>query len=647
MRHLDHIQSPADLKKLSEAELKVLAIEIRQFLLESLSKTGGHLASNLGIVELTIALHKVFNSPEDKIIFDVGHQGYVHKLLTGRRAQFSTLRQLDGMSGFLKRSESEHDAFEAGHSSTSLSAALGFAKARSLKGTKENVIAVIGDGALTGGMAFEALNHIGHDREKVIIILNDNEMSISENVGGLSKYLDRIRTSNNYYWLKGETESILGKVPGVGDAMARGLKRLKGSVKYFFVPGMLFEDLGITYIGPVDGHDLGALTQSLNRAKDAHDGPILIHVLTKKGKGFLPAELDPDKYHGVGKFSLSKGVSELPAVKTLSQAFGDTLTALAAEDQRIVALTAAMCDGTGLENFRACHPKRFFDVGIAEQHAVTLSASLAAAGMKPVFAVYSTFLQRAYDQVLHDVCIQNANVTLAVDRAGLVGQDGETHHGMFDLSFLQPLPNMAIYSPKDADELEATLTFVMKRESGPVTVRYPRGAASTLLPFKGSVDEPYVERMEGDDFALIAVGNVFSNALEAFEALTELGYCGRLINPRRLKPLPMVGLTQCIGEARAIFTLEDNVLTGGFGERITLALDSSHYNVTNFAVPDTFVGHGSIPQLHEQLGLSGKRVAARISEALVKAKGTAQGIDPGTTGKTSPDTAQANGVDYE
>jgi 1-deoxy-D-xylulose-5-phosphate synthase len=642
MRHLDNIKSPADLKGLSEAELNILAIEIRQFLLESLSRTGGHLSSNLGIVELTIALHKIFDSPEDKIIFDVGHQGYVHKLLTGRKDQFSTLRQLDGMSGFLKRSESEHDAFEAGHSSTSLSAALGFAKARSLKGTKEHVIAVIGDGALTGGMAFEALNHIGHDREKVIIILNDNEMSISENVGGLSKYLDRIRTSNNYYKLKGETEFILGKVPGVGDAMARGLKRLKGSIKYFFVPGMLFEDLGITYIGPVDGHDLPSLIYALDRAKAANDGPILIHVLTRKGKGFMPAELDPDKYHGVGKFSLSKGVTELPASKTLSQTFGDKLTALAADDERIVALTAAMCDGTGLDSFRACYPKRFFDVGIAEQHAVTLSASLARAGMKPVFAVYSTFLQRAYDQILHDVCIQNANVTLAIDRAGLVGQDGETHHGMFDLSFLQPMPNMTIYSPKDAPELEATLSHIMSRESGPVAIRYPRGVATTLLPFEGAVDAPHLERSEGDDFALIAVGNVFANGLEAFERLSALGFRGKLINPRLLKPLPVDALTEAIGEATAVFTLEDNVLTGGFGERVTLALDPQRYNVVNFAVPDRFVEHGTIQQLHERLGLSGNQVAQRIHQLLIAGAATSRSTSSGRYSEVRED-----GVDYE
>lgn len=642
MRHLDNIKSPADLKGLSEAELNILAIEIRQFLLESLSRTGGHLSSNLGIVELTIALHKIFDSPEDKIIFDVGHQGYVHKLLTGRKDQFSTLRQLDGMSGFLKRSESEHDAFEAGHSSTSLSAALGFAKARSLKGTKEHVISVIGDGALTGGMAFEALNHIGHDREKVIIILNDNEMSISENVGGLSKYLDRIRTSNNYYKLKGETEFILGKVPGVGDAMARGLKRLKGSIKYFFVPGMLFEDLGITYIGPVDGHDLPSLIYALDRAKAANDGPILIHVLTRKGKGFMPAELDPDKYHGVGKFSLSKGVTDLPASKTLSQTFGDKLTALAADDERIVALTAAMCDGTGLDSFRACYPKRFFDVGIAEQHAVTLSASLACAGMKPVFAVYSTFLQRAYDQILHDVCIQNANVTLAIDRAGLVGQDGETHQGMFDLSFLQPLPNMTIYSPKDAPELEATLSHIMSRESGPVAIRYPRGVATTLLPFEGAVDAPHLERSEGDDFALIAVGNVFANGLEAFERLSALGFRGRLINPRLLKPLPVDALTEAIGEATAVFTLEDNVLTGGFGERVTLALDPQRYNVVNFAVPDRFVEHGTIQQLHERLGLSGNQVAQKIHQLLIAGAATSRGTSSGRYSE-----AREDGVDYE
>jgi 1-deoxy-D-xylulose-5-phosphate synthase len=619
MRYLDQIKSPEDLKNLSETELNTLAIEIRQFLLESLSKTGGHLASNLGVVELTLALHRVFNSPADKIIFDVGHQGYVHKLLTGRKDLFPTLRQLDGMSGFLKRSESVHDAFEAGHSSTSLSAALGFAKARALKGTREHVVAVIGDGALTGGMAFEALNHIGHNREKVIIILNDNEMSISANVGGLSKYLDRIRTNSAYYRLKGTTETFLGKVPGVGEAMARGLKRIKGSVKYFFVPGMLFEDLGITYLGPVDGHNLEQLMRSLTLAKEATDGPILIHVITKKGKGFLPAEMDPDKYHGVGSFSLSKGVIPLPGTKTNSQAFGEKLTALALKDDRIIALTAAMCDGTGLESFKERIPKRFYDVGIAEQHAVTFSVALAHSGFKPVFAVYSTFLQRAYDQILHDVCIQSANVTLAIDRAGLVGQDGETHHGMFDLSFLQPLPNMQIYSPKDAEELEVMMEHLMSSDGGPAAIRYPRGKAVTLLPFTGRADCPEVEKFEGEDFALIAVGNLFSNAIEAFDHLTAQGHKGRLINPRKLKPFPLDALKTAIGEAKYVFTLEDNVLTGGFGERVKLALDPLDYIVANFAVPDVFVGHGTIDQLHDRLELSGKCVALRINAILERA----------------------------
>lgn len=618
MRHLDYIYSPEDLKKLPETELKTLAIEIRQFLLESLSITGGHLASNLGVVELTIALHRVFNSPTDKLIFDVGHQGYVHKLLTGRKDRFPTLRQLDGMSGFLKRSESEHDAFEAGHSSTSLSAALGFAKARALKGTNEHIVAIIGDGALTGGMAFEALNHIGHDRDKVIIILNDNEMSISENVGGLSKYLDRIRTNNTYYRFKGGTETFLGKVPGVGNAMARGLKRIKGSIKYFFVPGMLFEDLGITYLGPIDGHDISQLTRSLTLAKEANDGPILIHVLTKKGMGFLPAEHDPDKYHGVGAFSLSKGLNPLPGVQSLSNVFGEHLTALAEKDDKIVAMTAAMCDGTGLERFRTRFPKRFYDVGIAEQHAVTFAAALAHSGLKPVFAVYSTFLQRAYDQILHDVCIQNAGVTLAIDRSGLVGQDGETHHGMFDLSFLQPLPNMQIFSPKDADELERMLTHLMARTGGPAAIRYPRGSAKTLIPFKGRVDYPEIELDEGNDFALIAVGNMVSNAIDAFKLLSSQGYKGRLINPRVLKPFPLDALKDSLGDIKFVFTLEDNIQAGGFGERIKLELNPAEWTVEIFAVPDQFVGHGTILQLHERLGLSGSTVAERITTALTR-----------------------------
>ena len=472
---LETINSPADVKALSLDELKQLAEEIRQFLISVISKTGGHLAPNLGVVELSLALHRVFSTPEDKIVFDVGHQSYIHKIITGRREQFPTLRQYGGLSGFPKRSESEHDAFGTGHSSTSISAALGMAVARDLQGKDYNVVAVIGDGSMTGGMAFEALNNAGTLHKKMIVVLNDNEMSISKNVGAMSEYLYQLRTGETYNKIKHDIEGWLKNME-FGTDVLKAIRRLKGSVKYLMVPTSIFEELGFTYLGPVDGHDLQGLTEVLQAAKKI-DGPVLVHVLTKKGKGYKPAEESPNKFHGTGPFEIATGkkIANPNAPITYTEVFGKTLTELANEDKEIIGITAAMPDGTGMSTFAKAHPERFFDVGIAEQHAVTSAAGAAAAGMKPVAAIYSTFLQRAYDSVLHDICMQKLHVTLCLDRAGLVGDDGYTHHGVFDYAYLRSMPEMTIMAPKDDNELRHMLKTAVDYD-GPVSVRYPRGS---------------------------------------------------------------------------------------------------------------------------------------------------------------------------
>lgn len=617
MKLLKDIHSPKDLRQLSLEDLNRLSSEIRHFLIQNISETGGHLASNLGTVELTLALHYSFNSPKDKFVWDVGHQAYVHKILTGRQENFKTLRQLDGLSGFLKRAESEHDIFEAGHSSTSISAALGIAKANHLSHKNDHVVAIIGDGALTGGMAFEAMNHAGHCKEKVIVVLNDNEMSIDENVGGLSSYLGQIRTNNTYYKIKGNTEKTLEHIPHMGAPMVRALKRIKNTVKSFLVPGMLFEDLGMTYIGPVDGHNIKDLIDSLELGKQSEKSCV-IHVITKKGKGFIPAEQDPDKFHGVSPFKVSTGASKSSKTEGYSNIFGNTLCEIAKTDDKIIAMTAAMCSGTGLCGFKNTYPERFIDVGIAEQHAVTMAAGLALEGFKPVFTVYSTFLQRAYDQILHDVCIQNLPVLIGIDRGGLVGQDGETHHGVFDIAFLSHIPNMEIYASKDAAELSAMLKALCAAPTGPMALRYPRGDAKVLMPFEGDPKKPRLEYRYGDDFVLIPVGNMFENALKALEILNTQGIKGKIINPRRIHPIALEEIHKLAGTTEKWLSIEDHVAHGGFGEMLQIQLldECKPVHLKRISLPNAFIEHGQVSELYEIYGLDSNAIVSTVKHFL-------------------------------
>lgn len=619
MKILPTINEPKDLKALNQTDLERLASEVRHFLLQNISQTGGHLASNLGAVELTIALHKAFNSPCDKFIWDVGHQAYVHKILTGRREAFDSLRQFNGLSGFLKRKESSHDIFEAGHSSTSISAAVGLAKANALSHKNDHVIAIIGDGALTGGMAFEAMNHAGHIKEKVIIVLNDNDMSIDENVGGMSTYLSHIRTNGTYYRIKGKTERTISRIPNMGVPMVSTLRRVKNSVKSFFVPGMLFEDLGLTYIGPVDGHNISELLTAFEQSKQAEKSCV-VHVITKKGKGYVPAETDPDKYHGVSAFKIHNGEALSLKKEGYSNTFGNKLTALAKTNDKIVSITAAMCSGSGLCVFKKTHPERFVDVGIAEQHAVTMAAGLAMEGYKPVFSVYSTFLQRAYDQVLHDVCIQNLPVLFAIDRAGLVGQDGETHHGVFDISYLSHMPHMRIYASKDAEELKEMLAVLTEDYEGPAALRFPRGDSKVFMPFVGDPLKAQLELDEGSDFTLIPVGNMFETALKVSEMLKVQGFNGKIINPRCIHPVDYNRIATLAGNTKLWITIEDHVAKGGFGEALAIAnMDAdSPQKILRLSLPNAFVTHGSVAQLHETVGLSDKQIAQTITATLNK-----------------------------
>lgn len=617
---LNKLNKPEDIKELSIEELKRLAVEIRDFLLTSVSKTGGHLSSNLGIVELSIALHNIYNSPTDKIIFDVGHQAYVHKILTGRRDDFDTLRQHGGMSGFLKKNESDHDCFEAGHSSTSISAAAGFSKARSLMGGNHEIVAVIGDGALTGGMAFEALNHIGHTKERVTVVLNDNEMSISENVGGLSTYLGRLRTTTTYYKLKDEAHQMLDQLPIIGTSMVKGIQRFKGSLKYFFVPGILFENLGLTYIGPIDGHQIEAIQDALTRAKNVK-GPCLVHVVTKKGKGYIPAEEAPDLYHGVGKFDIQKGIN--PGThSTFSDVFGEKLIELAKKNPNVVAVTAAMPSGTGLTDFKAQFPDRYVDVGIAEQHAVTYCAGMATEGLKPVFAVYSTFLQRAYDQVLHDVCIQNLPVVFAVDRAGLVGQDGETHHGVFDIAFLKHLPNITLYTPMNASELESCLEEAIEHQVGPVAIRYPRGTAyrdvDTLANQNRPLHEPvcFTNEKEGET-VIISIGHMTHHVIKALEMLSSTDKEKvTALHLRQIKPFNVSSLGAYLKQAKRVICIEDGMIEGGFGQ--TLITEIQNLKMPNciefipMGYPMSFIEHGDVSVLYAAYGLDANGIISQI-----------------------------------
>lgn len=622
-KFLDKINSPADVKKLSVPQLEQLAKEIRQLLISVISYTGGHLAPNLGVVELTLALHKVFNTPEDKIIFDVGHQSYIHKIITGRREQFPTLRQYGGLSGFPKRSESEHDAFGTGHSSTSISAALGMACARDLQGEDYNVVAVIGDGSMTGGMAFEALNNAGMLHKNMIVVLNDNEMSISKNVGAMSEYLYQLRTGETYNKIKNDIEGWLKNME-FGSDVLKAIRRLKGSVKYLMVPTSIFEELGFTYLGPVDGHDLDGLLDVLQAAKKI-DGPVMVHVLTKKGKGYKPAEESPNKFHGTGPFDIATGkkITNPNAPVSYTEVFGKTLTKLADIDDKIVGITAAMPDGTGLNIFAEAHKDHFFDVGIAEQHAVTAAAGMAAAGMKPVAAIYSTFMQRAYDSIMHDICMQKLHVTLCLDRAGLVGDDGYTHHGVFDYAYLRSIPNMTIMAPKDENELQHMLKTALDFD-GPVSVRYPRGSGVGVALDTQWQDLP-IGKAEvlrtGKDVCFWAIGSMVQTALDAAELLEAQGISAGVVNMRFAKPLDVELLREHAQSYGKIITLEEGVLAGGVGSAILEELNENKLleqcEVRSFGIPDEFVMHGDKKLLFRDLGLDTPTIAAKAA-AFVK-----------------------------
>ncbi|NJD91461.1 MAG: 1-deoxy-D-xylulose-5-phosphate synthase [Geobacter sp.] len=618
---LSTINSPADLAVLSFDDLEILAAEIRNEIINTCAVNGGHLAPSLGVVELTLALHRVFKSPFDKIVWDVGHQTYAHKLITGRRESFATLRKLDGVSGFPKRAESSHDSFDVGHSSTSISAALGMAVARDLDQRRNKVVAVIGDGSMTGGVAFEGLNHAGHLNKDLIVVLNDNEMSIAENVGALSNFLSRTMTNEFVHKIKKDIESFLEGLDGFGKNALKAAKRAEESLKGVFTPGMLFEAFGFEYIGPIDGHDTRRLQETFERVKPFDDA-VLIHVLTKKGKGYAPAEANPSLFHGVGAFDQATGkvIKTKGAAATYTAVFGDTLCKLAAEDENIVAITAAMPDGTGLGRFVKEFPERFFDVGIAEQHGVTFAAGLAAAGLKPVFAIYSSFLQRGYDQLIHDVCLQNLPVVFAIDRAGVVGSDGPTHHGVFDISYLRLVPNLTIMAPKDENELQHMLYSALSYGS-PVAIRYPRGSGIGIpleqVPEIIPAGRGEIVRQAAAGIAVIAVGNMVQVALKAAALLAEEKIEVTVVNVRFIKPLDRE-LILSLATGR-IFTVEDNVLQGGFGTAIIELLQEEgarNASVTRIGYPDQYVEQGEQPELYERYGLTPAAIAARIKAAL-------------------------------
>lgn len=603
---LEQIKGPQDIKQMSLEELGQLAQEIRAFLIEKISHTGGHLASNLGVVELTIAMYRTFDLPEDKVIWDVGHQSYTHKILSGRMAEFDELRQYGGLSGFPKRKESPYDCFDTGHSSTSISAGLGIAQGRDILGQDYEVVSVIGDGALTGGMAYEALNNAARMKKNFIIVLNDNKMSISENVGGMSRYLNGLRTGSGYNDLKKNVANALDRIPVVGAPMIDKIKRTKNSIKQLFIPGMLFENMGITYLGPVDGHNISQLCKVFREAKKL-DHAVLVHVLTKKGKGYKPAEKNPSRFHGVDPFDVTTGKSlKEKQYPSYTEVFSRKLCQLASERPNVVALTAAMPDGTGLSAFARHYPGRFFDVGIAEAHAVTSAAGMAAAGLKPVVAVYSSFLQRAYDQVLHDVCIQDLPVVFAVDRAGLVGSDGETHQGIFDYSFLTSIPNMSVMAPKNLWELRAMLEFSMDYNR-PLAIRYPRGEAYRgLRDFREPIVYGRGEMLyEEEGIALLAVGSMVSTAEHIRQKLKAEGRSCTLANGRFVKPFDRELVDRLAERHKVIVTLEENVLQGGYGLQVTAYIHEHypHRRVLNIGLPDAYVEHGNVSVLREGLGI--------------------------------------------
>ena len=614
---LELINGPEDIKKLTGKELDILRQEIRDFLIGKISRTGGHLASNLGVVELTMAIYLVFDLPKDKIIWDVGHQSYTHKILSGRKGEFDDLRQYGGMSGFPKRRESPCDAFDTGHSSTSISAGLGLAQARDVSGEDHFVVSVIGDGALTGGMAYEALNNAARIKKNFIIILNDNNMSISENVGGMSRYLNGIRTGDGYLDLKKYVTNVLSRIPVIGDELIDKISRTKNGIKQLLIPGMLFENMGITYLGPVDGHDVKALSRALKEAKKL-DHAVLVHVITKKGKGYEPAEKNPARFHGVEPFDVVTGESKKEKkYPSYTDVFSRTICQLAEKDPKITAVTAAMPDGTGLKRFSRLYPDRFFDVGIAEEHAVTSAAGMAAGGLKPVVAVYSSFLQRGFDQILHDVCIQNLPVVFAVDRAGLVGSDGETHQGIFDLSFLSAIPNMSIFAPKNMWELKAGLEFAVSF-GGPFAIRYPRGEAYRgLKEFHAPVEYGRGEMLyEEKDIALLAVGSMVSTGEHVREKLKAEGWNCTLANGRFVKPFDEKLVDRLAKNHWLVVTMEENVLQGGYGLMITRYIHEHypHVKVMNIAIPDGYVEHGNVSLLRKGLGIDSDSVIWRMKK---------------------------------
>jgi len=614
-RLLKKINSPQDLKKLTIAEMNELAKEIRQLLIESVAQCGGHLAANLGVVELTIALHFVYDTPADKIIWDVGHQSYVHKILTGRQNRMSTLRQYGGISGFPKAEESPHDAYNTGHSSTSISAALGMALARDIQNQHYSVIAVTGDGALTGGMTYEALNHAGNEGQDLTVILNDNEMSISKNVGAMSSYLNRLRTDPSYARTKDEIEGILSRIPGIGPNLARAAGRFKDTVKYLMVPGIWFEELGFTYIGPINGHNLEELTTVLANVRKMK-GPVLVHVITQKGRGYQPALNDPDLFHGIGPFDIDTGKTARKLLPSYTEIFGEFMVDKGREDDRVVAITAAMASGTGLKHFARKFPERFFDVGICEQHAVTMAAGMARAGLKPVVCIYSTFLQRAYDQILHDVALQRLPVIFAIDRAGLVGEDGPTHHGVFDLAYLRNIPNFTIMAPADENEFLDMLNTAFSID-GPVAIRYPRGVgAGVKIEEQRHCLEVGKARIlrEGKDLGVLAIGRTVEMAKDLVAILSGYGIEATLLDARFVKPLDadmIQSLAQC---QERLVTIEDNCLQGGFGSAVVelLADHNIHTDIIRLGIPDEFVEQGKVDLLFHYLNLDPESMAETI-----------------------------------
>ena len=615
---LEKIKQPNDIKQISMEQLPKLAEEIRQFLLEHLSKTGGHLASNLGAVELTMALHYVFQLPEDKIIWDVGHQSYTHKILTGRKDGFDQLRMLGGMSGFPKRSESPCDAFDTGHSSTSISAGVGYVCARDLQKQDYHVISVIGDGALTGGMAYEALNNASSLKKNFIIILNDNEMSISENVGGISSYLSNMRTAESYHGLKTGVKNGLNKIPGIGPAAVKRIHKTKDSIKRLVIPGMFFEDMGLTYLGPVNGHDCSRMIQVFQEAKKVQ-GPVLIHVKTEKGRGYEPAMRHPARFHGTSAFDLEHGLPLSSSGKAnYTDIFSTVMRKFGDREEKVVAVTAAMPDGTGLKRFRNMFPERFFDVGIAEEHAVTFAAGLALGGMIPVVAVYSSFLQRAVDQIIEDVCLQNLHVIFAVDRAGLVGSDGETHQGCFDLTYLSMIPNMTVMAPKNKWELSDMMKFAVQYQ-GPIAIRYPRGEAyDGLEEYREPICKGRSEVLfEGKDIALLAVGSMVKTGVQVRKMLMEDGENPTLVNARFVKPLDEKLLSQLAEQHKLFVTMEENVAAGGFGSQVADYMRRMHpeVRVLTIALPDSVIEHGNPEKLKEKAGIDGVSVYRKIKEA--------------------------------